>query len=177
MTDRSTDTVAPTRERIRKAGESYVGPLTDQNTKRAYSRAMPALDLLKQRGTITISQYEAGERLRNFMDGMRRPIGLVASYGDPKGASTPASQAIDVTRMDFDWPVYCRQKVIDAGSRVMNSISLLAWDLILLVLENDSTVKEAAQQLRADPRTCREHLIRGLECLAASDYAQCNQGA
>lgn len=169
--------IGPTAERKRHAGERYLPAVTDQSTKRPYSRAVPTLDWLHNNGMLSDEQWRAGDRLRSYMAGMRRPIGLVSSYGDQRWTGTSAGQEIDHTKVNLDWPVYCRQKVIDSGAKVMTDVSVLAWDMILHVIDADQTVEDAAKRIGTSKWTGKRHLERGLDCLAASDAKQIHPGA
>lgn len=172
------DIVCPTRQRIAKAGARYQGALVDARVRRPYARAVPSLDWLYQRGSLTQEQHAAGDRVRHYMAGSTRARGLTASYGDQRHVGTLASQESDTSRLaGSEWHTYCYDKVLAIGRSVMSSTSLLAWQVMCLVIDDDMTMEDAARRCGCHQTTAMVHFKRGLDALARSDYAQQHPGA
>lgn len=160
----TTDAIAPTPERVRHAGDQYQPPAETQQVKRAYGRAVPTLDFLRQMERITEEQFLAGDRLRHWLAGKTRPIGLVSSYGQQRWSGTLVSQ--EISKISVDWPIYCAQKVDEAERTIGNSRT---WRLLMCVIAEDMTVEDAGRAVGLKRTRAGQVLRLGLQTLADGD--------
>lgn len=160
----TTDTIAPTPERVRHAGDQYQPPAETQQVKRAYGRAVPTLDWLRNLDRITEDQFNAGDRLRHWVAGKGQPIGLVSSYGQQRWSGTLVSQ--EISKISVDWPIYCAQKVVEAEHVIANSRT---WRLLMCVIAEDMTVEDAGRAVGLKRTRAGQVFRIGLQTLADGD--------
>lgn len=160
----TTDTIAPTPERVRHAGDQYQPPAETQQVKRAYARAVPTLDFMRQMERITEDQFNAGDRLRHWIAGKGQPIGLVSSYGQQRWSGTLISQ--EIGKVTADWPVYCADKCAECERTISNPRT---WILLMGVIADDMTVEDAGRTVGLKRTRAGEVFRLGLQTLADCD--------
>ena len=164
----TTDTILPTQERIRQAGDRYVRPSIDRQSVRPYGRVSPWHELLERKRTITPEQAMAARELEMLWHGAHRPrSATTAAYGAQAPRSTPTQHMTEQELPSPAWRTTCHNRL----NAVKHKVTPRCWSALMFVIENDADTRQVGYHLgaRSDAtawRTGGKALREGLHALA-----------
>lgn len=161
------ETIKPTPERIRHAGDTYIPPAKDQRQARDYGRVAAWHELLERKGSITSEQAMAAREIDLYWHGTNDPTGCTASYGDQRWNGTPVGQMSLPALIGPEWRETCRAKLRAAS----NALTAPEWQVITLAIETNGSLIDIGRRLGyRSERTCRhrvgQDMRQGLQTLA-----------
>jgi hypothetical protein len=163
----TTDTLTPTPERQRHAGERYLAPTKTRQIDRPAGKVLSSLELMYRRDWVTPEQFQAGSQFMVYYHGATRQTGMTGSYGDQRWSGTTEGQSDTETLIRPEWRTYCHQKVKEAYLVIGNRRDLIALE----VLMEDGTAEKIGWRLgsesqRSRIRHGRKHVNSALDKLA-----------